>query len=672
MDERTIVPETEEPVSMPLERMCSVCDNLDVWPERSPREYRYKPFTTSKFKNLIDDCGYCQLVKSSIIDFGLTPPDDSLVFVKTIDSLILVTAVGVEGSPPWNFVIYTPDQSQAIPHLRTFSPYLESCDLETSVSFIKTQLSKCQEDHPAWEKTETPLPTRAIYIGPSNSYIRLFDAKGMMARYVTLSHCWGGEQPTTTTSSNLEALTSCIDFDTLPIVFQQAILVARELGVEYIWIDSLCIIQDSQSDWELESAKMCDYYENAYLTISTATSPNPNIPFLGPRDIKWKPIELQLVTRHGSEPMLAQRIATTPEEQGKLFTRGWAWQESAMSSQMVYFTPSELIWECSKCDINVVPQRYIPDSGSSQRLGFSSTMSKLRFGFATGRSRFAVKTRFAGQKPFPDDDWDGEWSFDDSTEPDESDFDYIWDMWNDLLQYYSRRELTFLLDQLPALSGVASRIYEATKSQYLAGIWEDSLPTSLCWVQEDDNDEALPLPNEYLAPSWSWASVVRGVEFPIERTISRFESAITIVEAKCHVPGLNPFGRVSDGYLKLRGKVFQGTLTCDNPHSTAHYNVISSEGLWWFRPDSALVAQDGDVSRAREGQKLSEITSKVTCMYLGMSVSSISPERYRPEHYIMVFGAGDEGGYCRIGLASLHTDSPFVLDSYQDQEIKIV
>jgi len=527
-----------------------------------------------------------------------------------------------------------------------------------SVNFMQTRLSKCQEDHPAWRKTETPLPTRAIYIGSSNSYIRLFEAKGMMARYVTLSHCWGGEQPTTTTSSNLEALNNFIDFERLPIVFQQAILVARKLGVEYIWIDSLCIIQDSQSDWELESAKMCDYYENAYLTISTATSPNPHVPFLGPRDTKWKPVELQLVTQEGHEPMMAQRIATTPEEQGKLFTRGWAWQESAMSSQMVYFTPSELIWECSKCDVNVVPQRYIPDSGSSQRLGFSSTMSKLRFWFAHGRSQ---------------DSSDDELSLDDNGEPYKVGYSYVWDMWNDLVGCYSRRELTFLLDQLPALSGVASRVYEVTESRYLAGIWEDNLPASLCWVQEDYNDEAMPLPKEYLAPSWSWVSVVRGVEFPVERTIHQFEPAVTVVEANCHVPGLNPFGRVSDGHIQLRGQVFEGTLTCDNPHSTAHYDVVSPEGEWWFRTDSALVEQDGKVSRARERQTLSKFTSKVTCMYLGTSVSFSFMEGDKRTHYIMVFGAEDEeGSYCRIGLASLETVSPFELKHNLDREMKIV
>ena len=178
---------------------------------------------------------------------------------------------------------------------------------------------------------------------------------------------------------------------------------------------------------------------------------------------------------------------------------------------------------------------------------------------------------------------------------------------------------------------------------------------------------------KYLAPSWSWASVVRGVEYPIERTISRFEPTITILEAKCYIPGLNPFGRVSGGYLKLRGKVFEGTLTCGNPHSAAHYDVVSSEGEWWFRPDSALGVQEGKVSRAREDQALSEFTAKVTCMFLGTCVFSTYIEGDMPTHYIMVFGAGDEeGSYCRIGLASLQMASPFKLDNYLEREMKIV
>ena len=114
-------------------------------------------------------------------------------------------------------------------------------------------------------------------------------------------------------------------------------------------------------------------------------------------------------------------------------------------------------------------------------------------------------------------------------------------------------------------------------------------------------------------------------------------------------------------------------LTCDNPHSTAHYDVVSSQGEWRFRPGSALVVQDGKVSRAREGQTLSEFTAKVTCMFLGTCVFFTYIEGDMPTHYIMVFGAGDEEeSYCRIGLASVQTTSSFMLDTYLERRMKIV
>ncbi|KAL4725822.1 hypothetical protein ACLX1H_006496 [Fusarium chlamydosporum] len=417
-------------------------------------------------------------------------------------------------------------------------------------------------------------------------------------------------------------MTSSIALESLPVVFQQAILVTRALKVDYIWIDSLCIIQDSQSDWELESSKMCNYYENSFLTLSTASSPNPNFPFLGLRDKKWRPVDLEILTQTAREFFHAQRIPRTPEEEGKLFTRGWAWQESAMSSRIAYFTPSELIWECSE---HVIPQRYIPDRNSSDRLGFSKILSRLRFGFPLRSS--LLRNRGYGLDYNPSDassDISGKHeqtrsetqnsqttvssptpsvrSGHSGTEP----MDYVWDEWGDLVSYYSRRELTFFLDKLPALSGVASRVHGVTKSQYLAGMWRDSLPVSLCWIQDDRNRDILALPDAYVAPSWSWASVRGRVEAQIERTITSFEPSATILEAECHVPGLNPFGRVSGGHLTLRGQISEAMLACDDPHKVSHYEINGSEREWYFYPDSALISSNGKVFRAKEGQVLSE------------------------------------------------------------------
>lgn len=217
---------------------------------------------------------------------------------------------------------------------------------------------ECNTKHESCKKQlELPLPTRVVSVGSSDADTRLVELKNVPARYVILSHCWGSKQPLRTIMTNFKDMKKSINANSLPVVFQQAIWIVRMLRIEYIWIDSLCIIQDSQSDWELESLQMCDYYENSFLTISTATSPNSTIPFLGPRDTRWWPAKLNLTNGSSSEDVYAQRITSEQEEEGMPFTRAWTWQEAAMSSRTIYFTPSELIWECSE---HVVPQDTYP------------------------------------------------------------------------------------------------------------------------------------------------------------------------------------------------------------------------------------------------------------------------------------------------------------------------
>lgn len=114
MDEITIRSKAESTISPSSEQKCSVCDSLDVWAERSLREYRYKPPTTIDFKNLMDDCGYCQLLKSSLIKLDLVPSGRSLVHVWTDDGRIRVNGNRLDEGPEWNFMIYTPSQVGAL------------------------------------------------------------------------------------------------------------------------------------------------------------------------------------------------------------------------------------------------------------------------------------------------------------------------------------------------------------------------------------------------------------------------------------------------------------------------------------------------------------------------------------------------------------------------------
>ena len=90
--------------------------------------------------------------------------------------------------------------------------------------------------------------------------VRLYETEQELAHYTTLSHCWGKKHIVTTTKATLEQRKLEVPWLLLSRTFQDAITITRELGIRYIWIDSLCIIQDDKEDWERVSAKMAEIY----------------------------------------------------------------------------------------------------------------------------------------------------------------------------------------------------------------------------------------------------------------------------------------------------------------------------------------------------------------------------------------------------------------------------
>jgi hypothetical protein len=115
-------------------------------------------------------------------------------------------------------------------------------------------------------------PKRLLDVGRTASPIRLIDTQGRTFQYAALSHCWGSGPRLTTTKSNWSKLAVNVSFSALPPLFRDAVIITRQLGLRYIWIDSLCIIQDSLRDWETESSKMGSIYQNSYITISATDS----------------------------------------------------------------------------------------------------------------------------------------------------------------------------------------------------------------------------------------------------------------------------------------------------------------------------------------------------------------------------------------------------------------
>lgn len=138
---------------------------------------------------------------------------------------------------------------------------------------IPSWIHACSTSHEcgAFDKVN-PLPTRILAIGKENEKISLVPSTGLTGRYTCLSHCWGGHQPLKMTKQTLDTFVVGIEWSGVPKTYQDAITLTRKLGIEYIWIDSLCIVQDDDVDWQRESAAMADVFANSTLTIAATSA----------------------------------------------------------------------------------------------------------------------------------------------------------------------------------------------------------------------------------------------------------------------------------------------------------------------------------------------------------------------------------------------------------------
>ncbi|KAF8851703.1 HET-domain-containing protein [Acephala macrosclerotiorum] len=167
----------------------------------------------------------------------------------------------------------------------------------TSLSFEAKWLQECSSNHTTCPPSQDhPLPTRVLDLGTPSStstpYLLITNAQP--GKYVALSHCWGGSLPLNTITSTLPSRQAGIPFSEFPKTFQDAVTITKRLGFQYLWIDSLCIIQDSKSDWAAEAARMGMVYKHSTLTISANIAGNPHVGILQSRDLD-KVLELPCI-----------------------------------------------------------------------------------------------------------------------------------------------------------------------------------------------------------------------------------------------------------------------------------------------------------------------------------------------------------------------------------------
>lgn len=365
------------------------------------------------------------------------------------------------------------------------------------LKLIAEWMAECHERHPHCQGSEErALPSRVldVYNHDGELMVRLKTDVEPSDRYIALSYCWGKVgNPMMLLLDNLADFDRGVSVRVLPKTIKDAATVTNILGYRYLWVDALCIIQNSESDKSTELSKMHAIYENSYLTIAAADGEDSQAGILSSRDLTaltkqvhfWNPVlqrnlSVHLRTHWPSEQDRTRVHGDRPPEahlHGPLSSRAWTLQERILPHRVLHYTATELVWECNTKTawegmLPVFETEHLLNAGSDDPL--ISTLDNSKALIAIMNS--AV--------------FDGR-------------VDSVYALWHETLEDYTRRKMTFDRDKITAIGGIASVISQRTGDTLISGLWENDVLRSLLWRVVDSSVEVKP--TALSMPSWSWA-----------------------------------------------------------------------------------------------------------------------------------------------------------------------
>ncbi|KAH7148186.1 heterokaryon incompatibility protein-domain-containing protein [Dactylonectria macrodidyma] len=400
-------------------------------------------------------------------------------------------------------------------------------DCQTTSTTIGSWIEECLTSHegcrPQIQYSSHPFVCPKRLLDLSKGAVALRENIGQERRYVCLSHCWGtNTHIVKTTTQNIERFRKLVPWDNLTKTFQDAINICRGLRIFYLWIDSLCIIQDSDDDWKEQAAQMADIYQNAFLTVAATksrdgsggcfseTSPHYMAKLVpGYRDIYVRQ-QLSLFPDHWTQ--LENR------DDFPLLNRAWIYQEMRLSPRVLHFCTEEVVWVCQAMRRS--------ESGYNDKDFIDGDTFKPTL-YASIAEVPRDKDRF---------------------------------IWHRTVQEYSRLQLTFASDKMVALAGLAQRTQNTRPDdRYLAGMWERHLPLDLLWM-------VWPTPklkNQKIPryPSWSWASTTSqvmwdGIWSPLKSVVVR--------EVRFVSDGPSHMGESSEASINLQAPLIDANSLLSN------------------------------------------------------------------------------------------------------------
>lgn len=533
--------------------LCEKCQKLfdGKWTRKFPKKGRYEEigqfhsdFAASE-EFLQQSCEFCSFLSACLTPWrnahSVRLPSSGVSYEIHLYSTLPRVEHGLQirsGDEGENETVLSLSLIRESDLLKHNSPYHTVSTMntrpESCAPQIQAWIDRCTNDHDLCTRLRCVNdakwhPTRLIDVsldtgGPS---VRLEDDPEKLsgANYNTLSYCWGPKPHfLKLQSNNYSHFKSGILISSLPKTLQDSVVLTRALGIRYIWIDALCIVQDSvaNQDWLQEALRMSNVYGRSYINIAASSSSTAEGGLFRERD-----------------PVIVNGVSLNPqgaEKEGYVINRykdwffnfqfeplnlrAWALQERRLSSRTIHFTDTQVYWECSNlCASEVYP------NGKPWDVQWSHRQNQIAVVRDTKQATLEERH----------DTW---W----------------WLVWE-----YSKGKLSVESDRLVAIAGLAKSLDVVPGDGYVAGQWTMDMPHGLTWWALGFFKRST---ETFCAPTWSWASVPDGITIAMPGP--KLHPRADVIELRAE-SNRDRFGPVNGGFLRLRGRMCKAFLTLNPP-----------------------------------------------------------------------------------------------------------
>lgn len=522
-------------------------------------------------------------------------------------------------------------------------------------------LKTCQESHKQCLNSSSEaqlLPTRLIYVGSCRENVRLCESTLLPpgTPYATLSHCWGTESFLCLQRDNYDALHRKLPLKKLPRVFRDAITLTRKASLKYLWIDSLCIIQKCEEDWAQEATKMSSVYSNGVVNIAaTGFYDGSRGLFVDRSPARMRPFPVEIerdqyfdeeLAVPGGRYFLAEHgMWTEGVDDAPLNQRAWVVQERMLSPRTLHFGTRQVFWECRESEACEVFPKKLPKGmlfTNAKTLVTSGVLAKPHL---QGLHQPSTMQRHS-----------------DASEADRSQ-----QAWWQIIDTYTSKALTKKSDKLVAVAGLAVPMQNQLKSRYLAGMWETDLVNQLAWTAY----RLQPKPDGFRCPSWSWASIDGPVKLDHLQTDRAHQVTLARVqEVNVTSAGKNDFGSITDGHLKLQGRLGLVRLYREGEPGQADRRVTTisswiSERVYLDVSDSAIGMDTQRIvslqvleANADTMDSMLGTQSMLVCFFMPIAIHNREERRGMMPKIVGLLLLPTEkarGEFRRIGMFTAHT-----------------